>query len=157
MHRAPALSFSVRRSRWHLRLIASLILLAVVFAGAFLYDQFPPDVRTFVLAGATLATGVLAFLAWQRSPQGVLRWDGRAWYWSGFSDTKACQLSLLMDFQNLVLVSLTTDANRTAWLWLEAQPGDSLWIGLRRAIVSSSDISGEEKIADAVVDKEDPA
>ena len=148
MHRAPAVSFSVNRSRWHLYLIVSLALLAALVAGAFVTTQPRSDVRIWLPAGVSLVSLAIALAAWHKSPAGLLHWDGRSWHWSGFSAAQGCDLSLLMDFQKVLLVSLKEAGGQPVWLWLHAGPRDPLWLALRRAVVSSRGISGGKQEAD---------
>lgn len=142
MHRAPAVNFSVKRSRWHARLVVGLGLLAGFVLALFASDQGELDARSGLLACALLiATGV-AGLGWWQSPQGKLHWDGQDWHWSGFASDPACRLRLLMDFQGVVVVTIQAAMHKPVCLWLEAMPGDSGWRPLRRAMVSSQLVSG---------------
>lgn len=145
MHRAPAVSFSVAKSRWHLYLIVSLALLAALVAGAFVSTQPRSDIGIWLPVGVLLLTVAIALAAWHRSPAGLLHWDGRSWHWSGFSATQGCHLSLVMDFQKVLLVSLKEAGGQPVWLWLQADSRDPLWLSLRRAVVSSRTISGGEQ------------
>lgn len=147
MHRAPSISFSVIRSRWQLRFIALLSLLAIAALWAFAREQGALDARILTLAAVIVASSAAAFVGWQKSAVGSLRWDGQHWYWSGFSASQVCHLSLLVDFQSVLLVSLRADTGVAPLrLWLEMLPGNVSWKPLRRAIVSSqaaSDGSGD--------------
>lgn len=129
-------------------LIVWLALLAATSVGAYVYTQPTPDALTWMPVVASLVTFAVALAAWQKSPAGLLHWDGRSWHWSGFEATQACSLSLLVDFQNVVLVSLRGPGMQPAWLWLQAAPGDHSWIALRRAIVSGCGTLGGEQEAD---------
>ena len=144
MHRAPAVNFSVKRSRWQAWLIVCLSLLVFVTLAVFAWEQSVLDIRTGGLALAVLIASSTAFLGWKRSPQGSLRWDGQQWYWSGFPDAAACRLTLLLDFQRVVAVSIIAEAQAPVFLWLEANPGHSSWKPLRRAIVSSQAASDDK-------------
>ena len=143
MHRAPAVNFTVKRSRWQARLIVCLGLAAVVTSAVFLWDQAAAvDARIGILAFSTVLAGGTAFLGWRRSPQGSLHWDGEHWYWSGFADKIACRLEVLMDLQSVFVVTATAESRAPVFLWLEAMPGDTNWKPLRRALVSSQAVSG---------------
>lgn len=95
------------------------------------------DLRTGGLALALLAASGVALMGWKNAPQGSLRWDGEFWRWSGFGDNPECRLAVLMDFQSVVVVHITTEGWAPIFLWLEANPGDTGWKPLRRAVVSS--------------------
>lgn len=151
MRRAPAVSYSVIRSRWQGRFIVLISVLALGLFGAFVFAQAEIDVRTVAIAGSSLAVGALALHAWQKSPQGILHWDGQHWFWSGFEVHRPCRLALLLDFQRVVVVSVAGDDNRATWLWLEASRGNSAWLPLRRAIVArQTDASGARELSDSV-------
>lgn len=137
MHRAPAVNFFVKRSRWQAWLIVGTCLLAVFVLAVFVRTQTVLDLGTGGLALAILVISGLALLGWKNSPRGSLRWDGESWRWSVFEDNPACRLEVLMDFQNVVVVNIVTVSRASMCLWLEATPGDPGWRPLRRAIVSS--------------------
>ena len=137
MHRAPAVNFSVKRSRWQAWLIVCASLLALLALVTFAWTQTVLDLRAGGLALAVLAASGVALVGWKNSPQGSLRWDGEHWRWSGFGDSPECRLDVLMDFQSVVVVHVTTEGRAPISLWLEATPGDTSWKPLRRAIVSS--------------------
>ncbi len=137
MHRAPAVSFSVGRSRWHLGCVGLLCAASLITALVFVLNASIWDWRCVAVLGAALLAPILAVRGWQRSPSGQLRWDGQQWHWSGFATTQACRLSLLVDLQRVVLVRLSGEDHPSVWLWLEAAPGSIHWMPLRRAIVSS--------------------
>ena len=112
-------------------------LLVVATLAVFAWEQPVLDVRTGTLVLVSLIANSIAFLGWKRSPQGSLRWDGQQWLWSGFPETAPCRLALVLDFQRVMVVKITTGAHEPEFLWLEANPGDTSWRPLRRAIVSS--------------------
>jgi hypothetical protein len=137
MHRAPAVTFTLKRSRWQLRLIACLSALAFAALVAFGSGQSGSDHRTALLALAIVCATLVAYLGWKRSEHGDLRWDGQYWIWSGYGENLVCHLRLLMDFQGVVVVSVHAKDQAPVFLWLEKTNGDSNWSSLRRAIVSS--------------------
>jgi len=140
MHRAPAVSFPVTRSRWHVRAIVLLSLLALASTLAFAHGQSLYTVRTLILACATVVVGLLAVQAWRKSPAGCLRWDGAQWHWSGFAAAQACRLHLQMDFQRVLLVCVSAHAQRPIYLWLEAAADSAAWNAVRRAVVCSPSV-----------------
>lgn len=150
MRRAPAVSYSVIRSHWHGRLIALLSAMALGLLGVFVFTQTEVDVRIVVMTGAWLGASVFALRAWQKSPQGTLHWDGQHWFWSGFDAHRRCSLTLLLDFQRLVVVSVVGDDRSVTWLWLEAGRGNPAWMPLRRAIIArQTGASGDRELADS--------
>ena len=137
MHRAPSVNYSVKRSRWQLRLIVCVILLALATLSVFVMGQEALDARTGAVGSILLGAMVTALLGWKQSPQGTLRWDGNHWYWSGFPENLQCRLTLMMDCQGFVIVAIKSEVAVAIFLWLEKCPSGANWKPLRRAIVSS--------------------
>jgi hypothetical protein len=146
MHRAPAVSFSTARSRWHLRSIVALSISAVVATVAYSLGQAQSDWQVITVGCTVLVATFVALLDWYRSPPGCLRWNGQHWHWSGFGDQCVCGLSLRMDWQSGVLVSLQCEGQSTVWLWLDACADSNRWKALRRAMVSSQGVSMDEDV-----------
>lgn len=144
MHRAPAVNFTVKRSRLQARLIGYVGLLTVTIFAIFVRDQPAVNIQIGVLTLSIVLAGSTAYLGWKRAPQGNLRWDGEHWYWSDFDRKMLCRLNLLADFQSVVVVTLTAEGRPPVFLWLEAPLDGANWKPLRRAIVSSQAASGGE-------------
>jgi hypothetical protein len=81
--------------------------------------------------------GLLAVKDWFYTEQGRLRWDGQQWLWSGFGDVPVQQLSVLLDFQRLILLKLQANPGDVRWIWLEAPKRGRQWLAIRRAIVGT--------------------
>ncbi len=144
MRQAPAVDFPVTRSRWHLRLVASLSLLGLLAGAAIAVNQSLSGVHLIVLACVVFAVSAVALRSWQRSPVGYLRWNAQEWFWSGFGDARPCRVILRLDAQYCMLLSLhghggSSDERLRAWLWLDAVPGPAnvRWLALRRAVLFS--------------------
>ena len=144
MHRAPAVRFSVTQSRWHLRAIIAVGLLALACAVFFVSAQSALDWRVAALGGLIPLVLAYALHDWRHAARGILDWDGQQWHWSGFSAAQTCQLSLRMDFQSLALVAIFSEPRKPVYLWLEAAMDPAHWRALRRAIVSSQRMAGPE-------------
>lgn len=156
MHRAPAVSYRVARSRWYLRVVISLWLLGFSTSLALAHRQSNWAFDTVVFA-VLLGAGFLSWRGWQRSPAGCLQWDGQHWHWSGLEESGHCQLNVLLDFQSVLLVCVRSDISRPVWLWLEQpEPVGLQWCALRRALVGSQRSPGAHGKADpAMVHEED--
>ena len=88
---------------------------------------------------SVLLAGVAAFAGWKNSPVGQLAWDGRVWRWesSGYQSGVAEQhLSVIADFQSLLLLRLENQAHARLWLWVERGTFPERWMDLRRAVYS---------------------
>ncbi len=137
MHRAPAVSFKVARSWWHVRLLAVLWLIGGFAITFLVLTQRLPILLTGSMALGVLLVGVVALRGWFMSPTGLLRWDGQHWYWEGFAEDAACQLALHLEFQPLLLVTVRNEVGNGAWLWLEKTSTSPQWSALRRAVVAT--------------------
>ena len=140
MHRAPAVSILVERSRLHLLAIVSMWLLGCFTVTAFVHIQAPLLWLSVIELAVVLGCGLVALRGWKNAPAGRLRWDGQRWYWSGFEDDVTCVLGLHIDLQNFMLVSVRAHPLSGVWLWLERRPSGEGWIALRRAIVASQGV-----------------
>lgn len=105
-----------------------------------------PQSGNFVvlMLGLLLVVTLTALLDWHKSPAGTLQWDGVQWHWSCHTDPASCLLTLRMDWQRVMLVSLSANGIPTLWLWLESADDALRWKALRRAIVSSQSDSAME-------------
>ena len=137
MHRPPAVSYSVVRSRWHARTLAVLWLLGAVLIQWALWRYDYSTIAIITMECACLVAGLWAVWAWRTAPQGLLRWDGDYWHWSGFAEAPARQVSTHFDFQAVVLVSVLGPGRARVWLWLDsASVTPARWLALRRALVA---------------------
>lgn len=136
MHQPPAVSHLVLRSRWHLRVIATLSALGLVTALGFFLSQ-SGSWAAVLLVLVSLFTPIPALLAWRKAPTGLLQWDGQYWYWAGFGEAQACQLSPVFDLQSVMLVCVRDEGGAKVWLWLEAVASGGKWMALRRAVFGS--------------------
>ena len=135
MNGPAALLFMVNRSPCLARVLFFLWGLGLVAMLIFFQAQVPSMESVLAWGCALLLVSVLAWRTWRGMPVGFLRWDGAAWYWSGFDDDAPCNLTLHLDFQRLLVVSVQRLGARPVWLWLEAVPGVTGWMPLRRAVV----------------------
>jgi hypothetical protein len=130
-HLPPEVCFSVAKSRGHFYGMWFLSVLAAVVALRFSFDSL---VWGFSLGACTLICALIGFRAWRASPLGNLSWRDQHWHWSGWGDVPITSLSVLLDFQGLMLVVVRSAASQRMWLWLEPAPGDANWIKLRRGL-----------------------
>lgn len=138
MHRPPAVSHTLGRSSWHFRLLSVLSGLALV-AAVLLVQSHPDGIFPWIVYPTVLFFMGLAFAGWLRSATGVLQWDGQHWLWPEFADPPVRHTVLVLDFQSLMLVKMTSERNSVVWLWLEGSMGDARWLAVRRAVVASQD------------------
>ena len=100
-----------------------------------------------------LGAGVAAHRSWKNVPQGKLAWDGGIWCWespsyqTGIAEQK---LSVIVDFQHLLLLRIENQASASVWLWAEQKAMPERWLDLRRALFSPGKASGAPRPHDAV-------
>lgn len=143
MHRPPAVAWNVIFSRWQKYLVTSLVLFAGLAWAVFTVGQ-GWGVTSLALLLALLVAVLLSAMAQRNAPIGQLRWDGEHWYWIADQDLTVRNMVLVMDFQLMMLLQVTFDKGQRHWFWLDADSKPSHWIALRRAIVSTTQISHDE-------------
>lgn len=133
MHLPPAVSYVVVRSRWHFYGLLALGGIGLLSAAAYWSEQ-PFGMGVALVAGVAGVSIPVAFLAWCRSPCGVLQWDGSQWMWSGFGEASVQRLLVSLDFQFLMLVQICADDGQSVWLFLQECADGERWAALRRAL-----------------------
>jgi hypothetical protein len=134
MHRAPALSFPLGRSRFQGALVV-LTGLAGIAVGLFWHLALDGSGWRQALFALLWFSGfVLAFESWWHSPGGSLRWDGESWRWTGAAATLGGQIRVHLDLQFWLILSLRPDSGRRIWLCPERWRDVTHWNALRRAV-----------------------
>ncbi len=151
MNRAPAVSFSTSRSRWHLRFVVAIIVSAGLVSVAFSIKQPQSGWSIFAIANTLLIASVFSLSSWRKSAVGQLRWDGQCWYWSVFGDPSVCDLMVRLDWQSGMLVTLKGKDQPTVWLWLDAPSDVANWNSLRRAVFSRHSAFADEEHPDQLL------
>lgn len=136
MHSAPAVSYPVGRSRFQGWLLLGLGLGASLTGAWWLRQVDTVGWRQWLFAGVLLGACGAAALAWHRSARGILRWDGQAWGWTGADASIPVLLTVHLDGQFVLLLSLHLDTGRRLWLWPERRFDVVHWNALRRAVFS---------------------
>jgi hypothetical protein len=134
MHRAPALSYPLGRSRFQGALVAFTSLSAALVGCLWWLAGDPLDWRHALFALIWFIGLVLAFGAWWRAPVGSLRWDGQGWNWIGAGDPVAGRLTAHLDLQFCLVLSLRPETGRRIWLFPERRRDGMRWNALRRAV-----------------------
>lgn len=142
MHRPPAVTHHVDRSRGCAVLFAALSLMGIA-ANAWLISSFATVAQGLLCSSVTFAAVGLAFWSWKTSPIGRLQWDGQHWHWSEFLDVPVQRVTLVLDFQRLILVKILNGRGLTRWVWLESRSPDAHWLAVRRAVVASGRIQAK--------------
>lgn len=86
-----------------------------------------------------LLAGLAAGVGWKNSLVGQLAWDGQDWHWAstGYqSGMTSDTVSVVFDFQSLLLLRVENPVHATRWLWVEKGTLPGRWLDLRRAVYS---------------------
>lgn len=154
MHSAPTVSYPLGRSHFQ-GWLGGLTSVAGIAIGVLWYCQ--ADLigwRQLLFFLTLLLTSGFAAVAWRRSPEGCLRWDGTAWGWTAGSTAESGVLSVHLDLQFCLVLSLRTDTGARIWFWPERRVDLAHWNDLRRAVFVRS---GTGNAQDASIDAQQAA
>jgi hypothetical protein len=153
MHRPPAVSYSVVRSRRHGVSLFLIWAVGALLTQVLFWQNYSP-VSLLALEVVCLLSGIWAVMSWRNAPIGLLQWDGDRWHWSGFGEQLVHRTTVHFDLQGVVVVSLHCRARSgPVWLWLEsAGRPQTTWFALRRALVASYNRPAHEPGQDVLGD-----
>lgn len=153
MRNAPSVLYPVGRCAWYVRglyLLGFLGLLTV--AGAWWTGARQPGLTGLPWTGAGLWVlwGGFALWSWQRTPQGLLKWDASTpamdaaaspgawiWYSEAYQDgVKLLRVDRVLDVQNRVLLHLRYPHEGRSWVWAERARDPARWADFRRALLA---------------------
>ncbi len=148
MHRAPALSFPVGRSRFLGALVGSTALAATLVDLLWYAGAAASPWRHWLFILVSLAVFVMAFEAWRKAPSGILAWDGRSWHWTGAGALAPVSghLRVQLDLQFCLLLSLRPGCGARIWLCPERRHDVLYWNALRRAVFSRGGAGPDQAI-----------
>ena len=138
-HHAPSVVYPLGQSRLLAGILASFWSAGAAVTLLWFGTLRAADWRLAVSAALVILAGIAAWRGWKNSPTGQLAWDGDCWHWqsvsyqSGLSEQK---ISVLADFQRVVLVKIENQAHASMWLLLEQTSMPERWLDLRRALYS---------------------
>jgi len=153
IHNAPPVVYPLGRSRFQACLLLGLWLAGLVSVLLWFSLARQLDGRMAAALVAVLAAGVAAHGGWKNAPSGQLAWDGEVWCWEspGYQTGIAEQrLSVIADFQHLLLLRLENQAHASLWLWAERRALPERWLDLRRAVFSPGKASRAARSQDLV-------
>jgi toxin CptA len=153
-YNAPPVTYPLGRSRFQAWFLVSLWLAGVLLAVSWFLMVPRLDWRLDVVCLSIAVTGVAALAAWKNSPSGQLVWDGQMWCWEspGYQAGVAeQQLSVIADFQGLMLLRIENQARASMWLLMEKAAMPERWLDLRRAVHSPRRTSNPTRISSPAV------
>jgi hypothetical protein len=136
MHSAPAVRYPVGLSHHLMWAVAALWLLAVSL-GAWWYANGGTAWQLAAHAACVLASGVAAALVLRTMPRGILRWDGRTWWWGTGEIELPVTVTLHFDFQRVIWLRVSGLPGRDPWCCVERAAGPRAWDDLRCALHAS--------------------
>lgn len=139
-HKAPPVVYPLGRSSLRAWILAGLWLTGLVLTLLWFNAVRLFDWRTCLAFFALVTSGLAAFVDWKNAPSGQLVWDGGLWFWesSAYQSGLAEQeLSVIADFQHVLLLRIQNQAGASLWLWLERKTMPERWLDLRRAVYST--------------------
>jgi toxin CptA len=133
------------RSRLQGQILLGLGLANWLVVGSWLQASSLTDWRQVLAIVATGCAGLAGYYSWKNSALGQIAWDGQLWRWEspGYQRGVAEQtLSVLADFQHVLLLRLENKAHASLWLWVERKTAPERWMDLRRAVYSPQRLPG---------------
>lgn len=138
-HNAPPVIYPLGRSRFLGRLLLGVWLAGLVLVLFWYSIARELDWRLVISFAAVAGTGVAARIGWNNAAAGQLTWDGEFWRWESSSYQTGIaeyELSVIADFQHMLLLRLENQAHARLWLWAERGTLPERWLDLRRAVYS---------------------
>jgi toxin CptA len=151
MHSAPALTYPVGRSRFQVWLLCLIGLVSVSAGLRWVQQSGPVDWRQGLFAVTLLIYGLVDVLAWRRTPTGTLHWDGQVWGWTEMTQSLSGAVTVHLDLQFCMVLSLQSENGSRIWLWPERRRDPVRWSALRRAVFSRA-ASGHVGAANVATD-----
>ncbi len=99
--------------------------------------------RQGLFAAVLLLTLGLALWHWQRQVPGHLQWDGRSWSWVSHGATRGARVTVDLDFQFALVLTVQLENGSRISLWPERRTNPLTWSALRRAVHSHSSRAGD--------------
>jgi hypothetical protein len=134
MRNAPAVSYPVGRSYFEGVLLTCMAVLITLVLGA--WTWLSQTLVAWHIAGSVLGCGAVfgAVWSWQRTPSGILAWDGTCWTWTSRGVSQVVVIIVLLDFQKFLVLTLRTSGGAKFWIWPQRQAFHERWLAFRRAV-----------------------
>ncbi len=152
-HNAPSVVYPLGCSGFQGCLLVGLWFIGLLVLLLWYDTMRQVDWRIYSGAAALGVAGVAATIGWVHSPVGQIAWDGQFWRWeSPLYQTGVAQqeLSVMADFQHLLLLRIENQAHASLWLWVERKAFPTRWLDLRRAVYSPKRLPGVAQSAGSV-------
>lgn len=131
---APAVRYPVGRSFFQGRFLLALGLTGLLTGGMWTHASGTLGRSQFLFFAVLAMVLSLAVHAWRQSDTGLLAWGGESWIWTTGQQSTGGSMSVHLDLQLLMVLTLRDDQGRSVWLWVERSSDPIAWCALRRAI-----------------------
>jgi toxin CptA len=144
MHSAPSVSYPLGRSHFHGYTLGLIGLAGTAVGALWLFDADVVGWRHWLFFTALFLTCIVSAETWRRTPAGRLHWDGAVWCRTDDHASVSGDLSIHLDLQNCLILSLRLATGSRIWLWPERRTDVARWNDLRRAVFSPRPIRGAQ-------------
>lgn len=139
-HSAPAVVYPIGRSRIQFWFSWGLWLVGLLLVLLWFSSTRRVDWHIGLGGGAVLVSGWALQHGWRNATtSGELAWDGGCWRWTSLKDQTTSgefALSVVMDFQKILVLVLDDGNGSRLWLCAECSAFPGRWMDFRRAVYS---------------------
>jgi toxin CptA len=143
MHSAPSVIYPVGRSRYSERLLLVFWILGACSVVIACGQAGGVGWRHGVLVISAVAAGIAAACTggFRRAASEELSFDGQHWSLTGKLAPRSARASVGLDFQSVLLISLTAPGCARHWIWVERSAKPESWRDFRRALYSRAPLA----------------
>ncbi len=140
--------YPLGRSRFQALLLAGLWCAGALATLCWLYSGQQARWHVVLSVVALAGAGLAALAGWKKTEVGQIVWDGQSWrregvgYQSGIAEQR---ISVIADFQDLLLLRMQCDTQRSACVWCERSAFPERWLDFRRALFSPGRYAGSSR------------
>lgn len=144
-HSAPPVVYPLGRSRFQALLLAGLWAAGCASIVLWLFSGQQAVWHVVLSVTAFSGAGLAAFIGGKNTKAGQVVWDGQHWRWevpvyqSGIAEHR---VSVMADFQSLLLLRIQSDTQKSMCVWCERSAFPERWLDFRRALFSPGRHSG---------------
>ncbi len=133
---APSVSYPAGRSRFYPLVLFVLWLCCMAVAVTWFLKSARFVWAQGAMAGLVILLGAFFWREGHRQVNASLLWSGQEWVWTAEREEPVCQVTVCVDFQNVMLLMLDSRSARRRWVWVLGTASPRLWLPLRRALTA---------------------
>ena len=138
MHAAPTVEYPLGRSRFHTFALLIVLLGVLIVDAAWLTQSDASNWRAGLALWLSLLSAAASLHAWRNRPVGILRWDGKSWWWLRGHSHCAGSINVHLDVQGSLLLHFRSDSGVCHWFWVDRAFAPPRGMALRRAVHAST-------------------